>query len=593
MIIKHNMMAMNAERQFNIVEGNRKKVTEKLSSGYKINRAADDAAGLAVSEKMRRQIRGLNQGIENTQDGVSLCQVADGALAEVHEMLHRITELSVQAANGTYSQQDRMAIQSEVRELLTEINRIGDTTTFNEMPVFKGTDVPLFNGDGSPVIEGFVPFEHFQLVDLELGRYPFNQGSPADHLQLQAIVNNKNLVLNGKTYNLIYGNGSTSHSSVRISYQTGTVNVMKEVSFAELRADAYRKDLTATPPAWERDFVYSNADGVAFKMTQKVTADSSGKDEKNYGISYSFTNTGTVTLTNMDFQFHVDTAYNNNDRCEGYFIEGKRVEKSCIYNKDATSPFTGTQTNVNILQGMPDSLSIVDVDNALAFSEKITLGQKKPDSFSIGFYYDIHNWSYYDNLNSHLGQNMVRNDLGFSLLWKGGTMAPKGTAEYSFQYGIAATEKDKNLTGVTVRRDNTQSVEHYGIRTLWIQSGADAGDGLWMDLGEMNTTVLGIKELDVSTARGAVEAIDLVAGALNFISAYRSRVGAQQNRMEHTIANEENIVENTTSAESLIRDTDMASMMVMYSINNILAQAGQSMLAQANHSSDGVLSMLQ
>jgi len=593
MIIKHNMTAMNAERQFGIVEGSRAKAAEKLSSGYKINRAADDAAGLAISEKMRRQIRGLNQGIENTQDGVSLCQVADGALAEVHEMLHRITELSVKAANGTNSPQDRMAIQNEIRELLTEIDRVGDTTKFNEQHVFKGTDIPLYNEDGSPAIEGFVPFEDFQLVDLELGRYPFNQGSSADHLQLQAIVNNKDLALHGKSYNLIFGNGSTSQSSIRISYTAGGSSVTREVRFSELQMSGYRNDSSKTPPAWERDYVYTNDEGVSIKMTQKVTADSGGKDEKNYGISYTFTNTGTVSITKMDFQFHVDTAYNNNDRCEGYFIGGNRVEKSCIYNKEASSPFTDGQSNANIFTGMPGSFSIVDVDNALAFTEKITLDGTKPDSFSIGHYSQIHNWGYYDSLNSHLGQNMIQNDLGFSLLWSEGAMAQNAKAEYSFKYGIAATERDQNLTGVTVKTDTEQSFLHYGDQTVWIQSGADAGDGLWVELGEMNSTVLGIKDLDVSTAGGAVEAIDLTAGALQFISAYRSRVGAQQNRMEHTIANEKNVVENTTSAESLIRDTDMAKTMLVYSIDNILSQAGQSMLSQANHSVDGVLSLLQ
>ena len=109
-VVAHNLLAMNANRQFNITNKNKAKTTEKLSSGYRINRAADDVAGLSISEKMRRQIRGLSQGVRNTEDGVSLCQVADGALAEVTEMLHRITELSIQSANGTYTDDDRQAI---------------------------------------------------------------------------------------------------------------------------------------------------------------------------------------------------------------------------------------------------------------------------------------------------------------------------------------------------------------------------------------------------------------------------------------------------------------------------------------------------
>ncbi|MCI8316717.1 MAG: hypothetical protein HFH74_17105 [Lachnospiraceae bacterium] len=133
MIISHNMSAMNMNRQARMVGRTLSKSTEKLSSGYRINKAADDAAGLSISEKMRKQIRGLTQGVENAEDGVSLCQVADGALAEVHDMLQRLNELAVKAANGTNSESDRKCINDEVSQLLTEIDRIGHTTKFNEI----------------------------------------------------------------------------------------------------------------------------------------------------------------------------------------------------------------------------------------------------------------------------------------------------------------------------------------------------------------------------------------------------------------------------------------------------------------------------
>ena len=139
-VISHNISVINAQRQFGINTKNKAKTAEKLSSGYKINRAADDAAGLSISEKMRRQIRGLTQGVENTEAGVSLCQVADGALAEVNDMLHRITELSVKSANGTNSQSDRQAIQEEINQVLQEIDRICDTTSFNERKIFVGKE---------------------------------------------------------------------------------------------------------------------------------------------------------------------------------------------------------------------------------------------------------------------------------------------------------------------------------------------------------------------------------------------------------------------------------------------------------------------
>ena len=141
MVISNNLLAMNSKRQLGITNRSKAKSTEKLSSGYRINRAADDAAGLAISEKMRRQIRGMSQGVENTQDGISLCQVADGALAEVNEMLNRMTKLSIQAANGTNSESDRAAIQREINELKVEITKIGKTTEFNDKKVFYPNDI--------------------------------------------------------------------------------------------------------------------------------------------------------------------------------------------------------------------------------------------------------------------------------------------------------------------------------------------------------------------------------------------------------------------------------------------------------------------
>ena len=140
MVVQHNLRAMNSNRMLGITQSVQTKSAEKLASGYKINRSADDAAGLQISEKMRSQIRGLNQASRNIQDGVSLCQVADGAMSEIHSMLNRMQELCVQAANGTNSVADRSAIQQEINQIVMEINRISDTTTFNDRLVFHGSD---------------------------------------------------------------------------------------------------------------------------------------------------------------------------------------------------------------------------------------------------------------------------------------------------------------------------------------------------------------------------------------------------------------------------------------------------------------------
>ena len=582
-VVAHNLLAMNAQRQFGINLGMKAKSTEKLSSGYKINRAADDAAGLSISEKMRRQIRGLTQGVANTQDGVSLCQVADGALAEVSEMLHRITELSVKAANGTNSAQDRQYIQEEIQEILAEIDRIGETTKFNEQPVFKGFDEVVLNEDGTVANMGNVEFSDMKLVDVNLGKTPMHQGEGPDMMYLQAIVDKSGSALNGKNFNMLYGNGSTSDASMRITDADGNKTV---VSLEQMVPADFTTNGTDT---WSREFTYTGADGMEVGLKQTMRVEDTSDTDKNYVLSYEFTKTPEVA--NLEFMFHADTAYNNNDRCEAYYINGAKVDKYCIYSQN-DSPLTDGATSPYIYEGnIPGSFSIVDVDNALVFSEKISFaGSRKPDSLSLGNYSQIDGWDYYDNLNGQLGQSAARTDLGFSLYYdlKDMTQGNKVT----FKYGISNLYTDANLDNIITRPDVTPVTVHEERWSVWIQSGAEAGDGLYVVIDEMNTEVLGINEVDVTTAEKATKAIDEVAGALRKVTANRSRIGAQQNRMEHTIANEENVVENTTAAESRIRDTDMAREMVRFSTLSILEQAGQAMMAQANQSNSGVLTLL-
>ena len=138
MVVQHNITAMNANRMLGLTTGSLAKSTEKLSSGYRINRAADDAAGLSISEKMRKQIRGLDRASTNAEDGISAVQTAEGALTEVHSMLQRMNELAVQASNGTMSADDRQAVQDEIDQLVTEVDRVSETTKFNETYLLKG-----------------------------------------------------------------------------------------------------------------------------------------------------------------------------------------------------------------------------------------------------------------------------------------------------------------------------------------------------------------------------------------------------------------------------------------------------------------------
>lgn len=473
MRVQHNVMAMNAGRQLGIREGIREKSAEKLSSGFKINIAADDAAGLSISEKMRKQIRGLTQGIANTEEGVSLCQVADGALNEVHDILQRINQLAVKSANGTNSESDRRAINDEVSSLLTEIDRIGNTTRFNEQYIFRG------GGRQKP-----------------------------DEVFMATLENPTAL---SKFFHLL-GNNTT---------RTGYME--EEFTSAEI---------------------------------------------------HSLKNTGAnVQGTNPYVGVHIDF-------------------KQLIDQDKNIAGLLGTEFYVNCCTDCcPTKVEFVDrAETSIEFyadgSGKIQIGIKKQDG------------TYHDSSSGFV--NAVVDDLipyNLSNYYYHVMFACKDTMLYI--YDIDNNDWDpheKRLAYFCDYPTEEQEVRIPGTSNqgsgLWIQSGCDAGDGMTLYMGYVNTGVLMIDDLNLLSEESSTKAIKQVDRAIRMVSAQRSRIGAYQNRLEHTIANEGNIVENTTAAESRIRDTDMAEEMVRYANTNILLQAGQAMLSQANRVGQDVMSLL-
>ena len=394
MVVQHNLRAMNSNRMLGLTASVQSKSTEKLSSGYKINRAADDAAGLSISEKMRKQIRGLSQASLNAADGISAVQTAEGALNEVQDMLQRMNELSVKASNGTMSEDDRSYIQNEIDQLVTEIDRVAETTKFNEAYVLKGDDA-------KPQIEN----EVFATPNMTLVEAAMAEGS----------------VLEVKT---------------------------------EMDADGKT--------------IYKFATGLV----------------------------------------------------EGGTWNGK---------------------------------TIVDAD---AGANEITLDAAKAAELEA--------------------MNAVIETYASEMGIEAGTVLEEGEANE-----VQSTSKEFTYNAAL---------------DLSLHVGADSASNNKIDLSieSMSADRLGVKGLKVDgkSSLQATSAIDVIADAVQMVSEQRSALGAVQNRLEHTIANLDNVFENTTAAESQIRDTDMATEMVKYSNNNILAQAGQAMLAQANQANQGVLSLL-
>ena len=480
MIVQHNITAMNANRMLGLTTGSLSKSTEKLSSGYRINRAADDAAGLTISEKMRKQIRGLDQASTNAEDGVSSVQTAEGALTEVHSMLQRMNELAVQASNGTNSTSDRQAIQDEIDQLNTEIDRVSETTKFNETYLLKGES-------GTKTID-------MKAHDAGLKGTLVTNGDGTATFTMDAFEVGDKVSIGGKTYTI----GAT---------KADTDELIKDAA-------------GATPP---KDITIN---GTTYKyLAEKGNAN--------------------------------DSDASNNKA--GYYVDGKWTANGA---QDEAALKTAAKAGATVSVAGKELTSLKDAD--------ATAGVKSNDPTVIT------KTKAYELAKKEL---LAANQIGDT----------KGTAAVADKNAGGAA--DGSFTITLGQADVANSLSF----SLHVGADADMTNKIQVNIDSMDSESLGIKGLNVMDGSGnaATYAIDAISDAVAKVSAQRSALGAVQNRLEHTIDNLDNVVENTTSAESRIRDTDMAEEMVNYSKNSILQQAGQSMLAQANQANQGVLSLLQ
>ena len=492
MVVQHNMQAMNANRMLNVTTGQQAKSTEKLSSGYKINRAADDAAGLTISEKMRKQIRGLDQASTNAQDGVSSVQTAEGALTEVHSMLQRMNELAVQASNGTNSEDDRQAIQDEISQLTTEIDRVAETTKFNEIYLLKGDKSGTTKTNTLAAHDAGLAGKLSESVD---GKTTFT----ADALKVGSSVK----IAGTATFKMTALKTGESITIGSKGYTIGTT--ISEV-----------KDAIA-------DTKVKTGDKVTINGTEYTVADKAA----------------------------------NEDRTENLLTKDSLKE---LVN-DGAKVIVGTQTYV-----------------AMTDADKNQVGDNDASVISANKAYEL------------ISKELIK---ASSIGADPGEEA-KISAKDSDYTGKGAYSKATNTQVTFVIGEGSREVTQGLQLGLHVGADADENNKISFTIDTMDSAGLGVKGLNVvdKTGAKATYAIDSIADAISKVSAQRSSLGAVQNRLEHTINNLDNVVENTTSAESQIRDTDMAETMVEYSKNNILAQAGQSMLAQANQSNQGVLSLL-
>ena len=479
MVVQHNLTAMNSNRMLGVTTKTQAKSTEKLSSGYKINRAADDAAGLSISEKMRKQIRGLTQASANAQDGISTVQTAEGALYEVQDMLQRMNELAVKSANGTNSADDRSYIQNEIDQLVTEIDRVSTTTKFNETYLLQG------NARGTV------------------------SATPADQKVTSKLAD------------------------VELNAAAGSELVAGDVVLGKVTAE-----------------VENNAGGA-------LIGDLSGSvlDALNDATA------GKITITQKK-----DAG--NTKLIDQYEVKGGA---------------DGTTTVATLTQAQLKKMGV-----------NITAGAAvaNPGQMAIQL-----KWN-----------QTEQKDLqaGLSIKADAAAVAADKLKASGLKVGdevkVTIKAEKEAATGNTVTKlkayDNAYVPDALDV-SLHVGADSSADNKIEMSIESMSAKSLGLVNedgkllVDGKDSTNADNAIDTIAQAIQKVSTQRSALGAVQNRLEHTVNNLDNVVENTTSAESQIRDTDMATEMVKYSNNNILSQAGQAMLTQANQSNQGVLSLLQ
>lgn len=463
MRINHNISALKANNMLNRTNKSLDKSLEKLSSGYRINKAADDAAGMAISQKMKTQIAGLEQASRNASDGISIIQTAEGALSEVNSMLQRMRELSVQASNGTNTIDDRKSIQAEIDQLKEEIQRISDTTEFNTKTLL----------DGSIDRQSFTSDQNVQLV------------SVSDTVPSKTYTINVSAVATQATYSGSAAMGATNITAA----QAGVFNI----------------------------------NGNEVKIEEGDTPD-------------------------MVYEKIRDLSDNANIECK------KGASGELIF----TTKEYGSDKKIEINVGNAALASYLNIDASVKPSTH-TQAQGKDTVMAAAW-----------------GTNFASTATVSS---KGNFVTVSDTNGFEMTFDVKAT-------GST-----TATVLDSGPMKL--QIGANESQTMEVRLPKVNPDTLGISMVNICTQEGAEAAISIFDNANNLVTSIRAKLGAYQNRLEHSISNLDTTSENMTEALSRIADVDMAKEMATYTQMNVLAQAGTSMLAQANERPQTVLSLLQ
>lgn len=662
--VQHNMLAENANRQLNVNTKKNAKTAEKLSSGYRINRAADDAAGLAISEKMRRQVRGLGQGAENIKDGIGYVQTAEGALNEAQDILQRINQLSVQAANGTNTVSDRAYINSEVQALKAELSRIFSTTTFNEQRIWEPEEIRqvvgsakrqavTFNGAYSQSKDitnancGVVSMNGYKINADQDGVNVSWTGYDGKSYETQKIdwdtlrANNYSFDIeprddNGNvlfTYNVsmsvertaavddiiacingtVLSSGSYVYMSARFenpdrSTKNTAVSISASVNYAAAYASHVNSNAGYNFDQKNDGFLEPNLNTKNSNLTKfpsAVTVDDARKSTETWEFSFKMEGIGTVVAepSSASYYSYDGTDYRNLE------IDDKGIWWDTYYYSDGTPYNSYISYGVNAtLGGIMSALTGTKAEFGTKADTTPGLLTGADGASDKGGYISLH-FNLKSDQKYNYGVNSSSNSVGSLTI---GIPVSAGDSEQSVLGKITGALNDATITDLYNTSAGNDESEAWrasaylhsielplygdtvlgGKKNFWVQAGAEAGQHIDIEYESLSLYALGMQDTDVLTAESASRAINEVKGALQVVSDQRSLFGAYQNRLEHAYNINKNVEENTQASESLIRDTDIADAMMEYSINNILLQAGTSMLTQANQSSQLITQLL-
>jgi flagellin len=579
------------------------KSLEKLSSGYRINRAGDDAAGLAISEKMRGQIRGLDQAARNAQDGISLIQTAEGALNETHSILQRMRELAVQSANDTNTQEDRAEIQKEINQLTSEINRIGNTTEFNTMKLLNGDRAISYTTAENSVVESTSITDGIGgdvTVTSALGVTV--DGTTEEKVAWQKAIAGGIVI------------GEDASADEKIDWENIDLGEDATVTL-ERTADGDLKIALAATDVYGN--VYSHE--VTFALDAMEAAASGGiYSAQFHGVSFDldlaeFANAGATTTTKLDLTTAVGNGVNDVRGTYGLkhdFTDSAQAAKFNSFSIDRTN---AALAGISFLEISFDGTDVVVTGYAADGTTKllnstITLAAA-PDEAGDTFEYNENGIAFeFELIANAVGDNITEfttNQIDIS------SLVAQVTPSSTTVPGATTVAADKSLRmQIGANNGQAMAIDIADMRSLALGISSDTAgetktvqDSMGNDTKAKYTAIANVTKgtdntaieyaLDVSTSDNAAAAIKVLDDATATVSSERAKLGAIQNRLEHTINNLGTSAENLTAAESRIRDVDMAKEMMEFAKNSILQQAAQAMLAQANQQPQGVLQLLR